>query len=329
MSVTVARSAPVGSAHDARQRVGFIVGPTGSGKSALALALAERIGAEIVNCDSRQVYRGMDIGTAKPSADELRRVAHHLIDIRVPDDPLDAATFAALARKSIAEIVSRKRLPLVVGGSGLYLRALRGGLFAGPPASRELRDEFAAVAAEHGVPTLHQELGAVDPAAASRIGRNDLHRIIRALEVHQLTGEPISRLQVRHGFADSPYQSLVVAIALDRKELYTSIDRRFDAMMRAGFLDEVRTLLAAGYSPAKAPLCTIGYKHLASVIRGQMALDDAVALAKRDTRRFAKRQLTWFRRESDILWLEPGRALQQGARLFEDFFSTGASAASG
>jgi len=328
MSTILARTEPATAGDGRRARVGFIVGPTGSGKTALALALAQRLGAEIVNCDSRQVYRGMDIGTAKPSADELRRVPHHLIDIRTPDRPLDAARFAALAREAIADIVSRARVPIVVGGSGLYLRALRGGIFDGPPASREVRDELGAIAAAHGVPFLHAELRAIDPDAAARIGPNDLYRIIRALEVHRLTGEPISRHQDRHGFANRRYDSLVVAVALDRELLYANIDHRFDAMMRAGFLEEVRALIAAGYSPEKPPLCTIGYKHLASAIAGAASLDDAVALAKRDTRRFAKRQLTWFRRESDIVWLAPGRALEEGARLFREFLEPGRQAAS-
>ncbi len=321
MSASIAPREPAEVRVACRARVGFIVGPTGSGKTRLALAVAERLGAEIINCDSRQVYVGMDIGTAKPSADDRRRIPHHLIDVSTPDRPLDVAGFARLARDAIAMVVARGRPPIVVGGSGLYLRALRAGIFNGPPASRVIRDELAAAAAEHGVAHLHEELRALDPEAAAHVGPNDLYRIIRALEVHRLTGEPMSRHQQRHGFADRPYETLTVAIALDREQLYANIDRRFDEMIRAGFLDEVRALLDAGYAPEKPPLCTIGYKHVAAVVRGEAALDDAVAAAKRETRRFAKRQLTWFGPESDIVWLEPERALEGSARLFAEFFA--------
>jgi tRNA dimethylallyltransferase len=321
MSASVANREPAEVRVACRTRVGFIVGPTGSGKTRLALAVAERLGAEIINCDSRQVYAGMDIGTAKPAADDRRRIPHHLVDVRAPDRPLDVAGFTRLARDAIAGVVARGRPPIVVGGSGLYLRALRAGIFTGPSASRVIRDELAAAAAEHGVAHLHEELRALDPEAAARIGPNDLYRIVRALEVHRLTGEPMSRHQLRHGFADRPYETLTVAIALDREQLYANIDRRFDEMMRAGFLDEVRALLDAGYAPERPPLSSIGYRHLAAVVRGEVALDDAVAAAKRDTRRFAKRQLTWFRRESDIVWLESARAFDDGARLFDEFFA--------
>jgi tRNA dimethylallyltransferase len=302
-------------------RVGFIVGPTGSGKTALALELAERLGAEIVNADSRLVYRGLDIGTAKPSPSERRRVPHNLIDIRPPDDPLDVAEFAALARSAIAEITSRGRQVLVVGGSGLYLRVLRGGIFEGPPASRELRDSLAARAREVGVEGLHRELAAVDPKAARRIGVHDLYRITRALEVFELTGEPISAHQRRHAFARGDYESLALAIDVERKDLYENINRRFDDMMAAGFIDEVRDLLAAGYSPERPPLKTIGYEQIAAYLRGEIDRETAVARAKQESRRLAKRQLTWFRHEPNLIWLDPMRASVQAFELLEAFYS--------
>ena len=308
----------------ARIRVGFIVGPTGTGKSRLAIEIAAGFSGaiEIVNADSRQFYRGMDIGTAKPSLEEQRLAPHHLIDVRDPDDPLDVAEFAQIARAAIEGIVARGRFPLVVGGSGLYLRVLRGGIFQGPRASMEIRGRLGAVADERGVEYLHERLREVDPAGSTRIGVNDRYRIIRALEVFELTGEPISAHQGRHRFADpGGYDALTVGIEIERKKLYATIDSRFDAMIAAGFVEEVRALMAAGYAPEKPPLSTIGYKQIVAHIRGEMTLDDAIALAKRDSRRLAKRQLTWFRREPEIVWLDPERAAQDALPLFEKFFS--------
>ncbi len=305
----------------ARIRVGFIVGPTGSGKSALAMRIAESLNAEIVNADSRQFYRGMDIGTAKPTADERRRVPHHLIDVRTPGEPLDVAEYSRLARETISEIASRGHHPIVVGGSGLYLRVLRGGIFRGPAASAEIRERLAKVAAERGIASLKERLREVDPEAAERIGANDLYRIVRALEVYELTGESITAHQRRHRFRDSGYAALTIGVELERKRLYEAIDTRFDAMIGAGLLEEVQSLMASGYSPESAPLSTIGYKHLASQIRGEMTLDEAIALAKRDSRRLAKRQMTWFRREPNIVWLDPARDADQALELFRKFFS--------
>ena len=304
----------------ARISVGFIVGPTGAGKSALAMEVADRTNCEIVNADSRQFYRGMDLGTAKPSAEDRRRVPHHLIDVRDPDESLDVAEFAQLARASIDDIAARGRNPLVVGGSGLYLRVIRGGIFRGPPASPEIRDRLAKVAADQGVAHLHQKLRKIDPEAANRIGVNDLYRIVRALEVFELTGETISAHQRRHRFADIGYDILTVGVEVERKKLYEAIDSRFDAMLAAGLVEEVRALVEAGYSPGKPPLSTIGYKQIAAYLRREIALDEAVTLAKQESRRLAKRQLTWFRREPEIVWLDPERGAHDALALFEKFF---------
>jgi tRNA dimethylallyltransferase len=308
------------SARPARIAVGFIVGPTGAGKSALAMEVAERLNCEIVNADSRQFYRGMDLGTAKPSAEDRARVPHHLIDVRQPDEALDVAEFAQLARDAIEGIAARGRNPLVVGGSGLYLRVIRGGIFPGPPASAEIRDRLAKVAAEQGVAHLHQRLRELDPEAANRIGVNDLYRIVRALEVFELTGETISAHQRRHRFADIGYDTLTVGVEVERPKLYAAIDARFDAMVAGGLVAEVRTLIDAGYSPDQPPLSTIGYKQIAAYLRGEIALDDAVAQARQESRRLAKRQLTWFRREPQIVWLDPERGAQDALALFGKFF---------
>jgi tRNA dimethylallyltransferase len=311
------------SAGPARIAVGFIVGPTGAGKSALAMAVAERLNCEIVNADSRQFYRGMDLGTAKPSAEDRARVPHHLIDVRDPDESLDVAEFAQLARTAIEEIASRGRNPLVVGGSGLYLRVIRGGIFRGPVASVEIRDRLTNIAAKRGVAHLHQRLREIDLESANRIGVNDLYRIARAIEVFELTGETISAHQQRHRFADIGYDTLTVGVEVERKKLYEAIDTRFDTMVAAGLVAEVRALVEAGYSPDKPPLSTIGYKQMAAHLRGELALADAVALAKQESRRLAKRQLTWFRREPEIVWLDPERGVQDALALFEKFFRRG------
>jgi len=304
-----------------RIKVGFIVGPTGSGKTAIAMAVAERLGAEIVNADSRQLYLGMDIGTAKPSAEERRRVPHHLIDVRTPDRPLDVAEFVAMARAAIFDINQGGRRALVVGGSGFYLRALRGGIFSGPAASLEIRAEFEQIAAERGIPFLHDELMKIDPPSASRIQRNDLYRIVRALEVHRITGIPISVHQERHRFAEREFDALTIALEVPRAQLYAGIDARFDAMIADGFVDEVRGLIGAGYSPERPPLSTIGYRELSAFVRGEMTLEAAVELAKRKTRQFAKRQLTWFRNEPEVTWVDANRGAEQALILFEQFFS--------
>jgi tRNA dimethylallyltransferase len=315
-------------------RIGMVAGPTGAGKTAFALEVAERLGAEIVNADSRQLYRGMDLGTAKPTAQERLRVPHHLIDIRDPDAPLDVADYAALARAALTEIAARGRPALIVGGSGLYLRALRDGIFAGPAASPQYRAELIASAAAQGAPQLHWRLAQVDPAAAARIGPADLPRIVRALEVHALSGIPISEHQRRHREAGGEqrtgtggYENLAVGLAVARERLYARIDRRFDAMVAAGLIEEVRGLLAAGYGAASVMLQTIGYREIAQYLSGKVTLAAGVAAAKRESRRLAKRQMTWFRREPGLIWLDPDDGIAEALRLFEGFFRRPAAAA--
>jgi tRNA dimethylallyltransferase len=315
----VSSAKPAGAARAIR--VGFIVGPTGVGKSAAAMGLAERLGAEIVNADSRQVYRGMDIGTAKPDAADRRCVPHHLLDIRAIDEPLDVAEFLRLARAAIAEIAARGRNVMVVGGSGFYLRVLRGGIFAGPAAAPEVRRELGALAAEHGVEYLHARLAEVDAPSAERIGHRDLYRIVRALEVFRLTGRPISAHQQSHRFAAREYETLTVGLATERKRLYESINRRFDEMVARGLVDEVRALLEGGCDPGKAPLKTVGYRQIAAAVGGEMTLAEAIELAKRDTRRLAKRQLTWFRADPEIVWVDAERGLQEALELLGAFFA--------
>ena len=301
-------------------RIGLIVGPTGAGKTAFAVALAVRLGAEIINADSRQLYRGMDIGTAKLDASVRARVRHHLIDVRDPAEPLDVAEFAVLARAAIEEIAGRGRPVLVVGGSGLYLRVLRGGICAGPPAAPEYRAELSAFAAEHGMAALHARLAAVDAAAARRISLHDLPRIIRALEVFALSGTPLSEYHRHHRLTGGGYENLTLALTVGRERLYRRIDRRFDAMIEAGLVAEVRALLAAGVLPAGVLGQTIGYREIAQYLKGATDLPTAIALAKRESRRLAKRQMTWFRREPDLVWLDPDRGIEEALARFREFF---------
>ena len=322
----------------ARVRAGLIVGPTAAGKSSIALRIAERLGAEIVNADSRQIYRWMDIGTAKPGLDERRRVPHHLIDIRGPDEPLDVAEFAALARAAIMEVAGRGRPVLVVGGSGLYLRAIRGGIFAAPPASSEIRARLAGLAGRHGVGHLFARLCEIDTEAAAWIMPNDLKRIVRALEVYEQTGVPISEHQRRHLFNERPFETLTIGLTLPRERLYRTIERRFDAMVEAGLVDEVRMLLANGYEPklpmaatcaqgddrlksVPLPLSTIGYREIAGFLCGEISLAEAIVRAKRASRRLAKRQLTWFRADPEIVWLDAAYEADEALTLFQNFFS--------
>jgi tRNA dimethylallyltransferase len=306
-----------------RPRVGFIVGPTGVGKTAFAIEIAERLDAEIVNADSRQIYRGMDIGTAKPTAAERGRVAHHLLDRLEPNHPLNVADFARMAHVAIGGIVARRKRPLVVGGSGLYLRVLRGGLFSGPSTAPEVRAELAALAESQGSIEMHRRLAEVDAEAAARIHPNDLKRIVRALEVYSVSGTPISRHQRQHAFAASEFESLVLGLTLPRPDLYAAIDRRFDAMIAAGLVVEARALLDAGCDPGGPRLSAIGYREIVAYLGGAITLETAIEKAKRESRRLAKRQLTWFRAERETVWIDPREGIESATRLLDNFFKHG------
>lgn len=289
---------------DSKTRLVIIAGPTASGKTALAVELARSFGGEVISADSMQVYRRMDIGTAKPSKDELAGVAHHLIDIADPDEDYTAARFAADAAGKIREIESGGKVPFVAGGTGLYIRALTEGLFEGPGSDRELRARLVETAASRGRAALHEMLRAVDPVSAGRIHQNNLHRVIRALEVYELSGMPISGLQNERG--QRRYECLKIGLSLPRDELYGRIEARVERMMAAGLLEETRVLLSAGYASGLKPMSALGYKEMCGHLNGEYPLEEAVALLKRNTRRYAKRQLTWFRKDPEIKWFAPG-----------------------
>jgi tRNA dimethylallyltransferase len=280
-----------------------IVGPTASGKSALALSLAREVPAEIVSCDSLQVYRGLDIGSAKPTAAERREVPHHLIDVVDPDQDFSAADYARRGREALREISARGRLPIVVGGTGLYLRALLRGLFAGPSRDPHLRERLERVAARRGDASLHRLLARVDPDAAARIEVRDRVRVIRALEVWRASGRPLTAHHRDDTEPLSGYAWLVVGLAPEREALRRHVEARTRAMFAAGFVEEVRALLAR-YPKARRPLAAIGYRQAAAVVRGEWTVDQAQRDMVNHTMRYAKRQRTWFRHQEDVRWFE-------------------------
>jgi tRNA dimethylallyltransferase len=287
-----------------RTLVFAVVGATATGKSAFALELAEAIGGEIVNADSLQAYRGLEIGTAKPSAEERARVPHHLVDILDPREVYSAGEFSRRAREALAGIAARGRSAVIVGGSGLYLRALWSGIAPLPPGDPGLRAVLEAELSTHGVEHLADELRRVDPESSSRIGRRDAQRILRALEVQRATGAPISEWIRRQPFEPGAIAVRKLGLTLPRADLYDRIEARARGMIRRGWVEEVRNLLAAGV-PAEAPAFqAIGYAELVAAIRGRTGLDEAMTRLIVRTRRFAKRQEAWFRREPEIEWLD-------------------------
>ncbi len=288
-----------------KPRLVIIAGPTAAGKTALSIKLAREFNAEIINADSRQIYRKLEIGTAKPTKEERSLVPHHLVDIANPDEQFSAARFAELAEEKIAEITRRGKRVFVVGGTGLYIKALVHGLFPSPPGDIKTKERLSKEASEHGLDYLYQKLGEVDPESATKIHPNDRQRIIRALEVYHLTGKPISELQGRHRFKKQRYCSLKIVISRPRDELYRRINERVHQMITQGLVREVESLLEEGFSPQLNSMKSIGYQHIARYISGEISLSRAVELLQRDTRRYAKRQLTWFRGDKDYRWFTP------------------------
>lgn len=306
------------SAESGKPCVIVICGPTAVGKTAAGIELARAVGGEIISADSMQVYRHMDIGTAKPTAAEQAAVRHHLIDIVDPDEPFDAATYAVLGRQAAAEVSRRGLTPVVVGGTGLYIKALLSGLFRTDARDPAVRSRLRAEAESLGPAALHARLAQCDPQTAARLHPNDTVRILRALEVFEVTGRPISELQREHRFADTPFRALTIGLSMERAALYRRIDRRVEAMVAAGLEEEVRRLLAKGYGPGLRPMQSIGYSHMAAFIAGSLSREECLRTLQRDTRRFAKRQWTWFRAYPDIAWLSPEqpREIIQLAKTF-------------
>jgi tRNA dimethylallyltransferase len=282
-----------------------LVGPTGVGKTAVAVRLAGQIAMEVVSADSRQVYRGMDIGTGKPTAEERAAVPHHLVDVVDPDERYHAARFRAEALAAVAAIYERGHLPVVVGGTGLYVRALLKGLAPAPPADPALREELEGFATARGTPALHARLAAVAPAIARRLHPNDRVRIVRALEVHARGGGE-ARAAGAGDWATAPsaWRLVMIGLGRDRAALNAAIAERARAMVARGMMDEVRRLLEAGYDPDRPPMDGIGYRHFARAMKARMTAEEALRLLIRDTTRYAKRQMTWFARDPEIRWLD-------------------------
>lgn len=290
----------------------IIAGPTAVGKTDSSILLAQELGAEIVSADSLQIYRHMDIGTAKPTREQRRLVYHHMIDIVEPDQPYSVGDYLRDARATLDGIIASGGIPLVVGGTGLYIRALTRGLFHGPPADLELRERLLQREAEGEPGLLYSDLVKIDPEAAINIHPNDLRRTIRALEVYYLKDKKLSDFQREHAFQDKPYQFKLLFLVRSRSELYPRIEMRVEQMLAEGLEAEVKTLKDRGYSPDLPSMQGLGYKHFMDCFLGKTTHDEAVTLLKRDTRRFAKRQFTWFRREPDAVWVDVTGLSQPG-----------------
>ena len=284
-----------------------IVGSTASGKSALAVELANALDGEIVSCDSMQVYRRMNIGTAKPTAAEMAQIPHHLIDVAEPDTPFSCAEYVTLAAKAVDEITARGKLPILCGGTGLYLDSLlRGSGFEETETDPALRQSLFDYAAEHGNHALHERLAAVDPESAAAIHENNVKRVVRALEIFESTGITKTEFDRRSRMVESPYDATVIGLRYaDRDLLYSRIDRRVDEMLANGLLNETKALLAEGVFERNTTAAqAIGYKELLGHLRGEQSLTDATEELKRATRRYAKRQITWFGAKDYVRWID-------------------------
>jgi tRNA dimethylallyltransferase len=305
-------------AHLVNPKIIIICGPTALGKTSTAINLAGIFNGEIIGADSMQIYRYMDIGTAKPTADEQSRVAHHMIDVIDPDEHFNAKQFAEMAHEKIMKLYARSVTPFVVGGTGLYIKALVNGLFKAGRSDIRVRKRLKEQSRSYGLYFLYQKLSRHDPDTAARIHPNDAYRIIRALEIYELTGKTMTAFQREHGFKDNRFRALKIGLHIDREVLYDRINQRVDAMVESGFLNEVKALLDMGYSEDLKSMQSIGYRHLVDFIKGRSSWDETLRTLKRDTRRYAKRQLTWFKADPEMVWREPGQ-LEEILGLIKNF----------
>jgi len=284
------------------RKVIVIVGPTCSGKTKVGISLAQKLHTEIISADSRQIYKKLTIGTAKPTQDELRTIKHHFIDFLDPDEDYNVSRFETDSLKVIDELISQGKIPIVVGGSGLYIKALTEGIFNSVDTDDEYREELKEKHEKFGDEYLYEELKKVDPQSASGMISQNWKRVMRALEVFHLTGEPIWKMQENYE-RKVDYNFILFGLNWDRKILYTNIEKRVNEMIANGLVDEVKNILSLGYSKNINSLNTVGYKEIISYLNNEISLDRAIELIKRNTRRYAKRQMTWFRKTENIYWL--------------------------
>ena len=285
-------------------KVLFIIGPTAVGKSKLAIELAKKLNGEIISADSMQVYIGMDVGTAKPSKEELEEIPHHLINLIAPDRSWSVSDFVSNAKKLIEDIAKRGKVPIVVGGTGLYLNALiEGYTFPDIKKDNIIRNRLEGEVVRFGSVHLYEKLKKIDPETAVNIHENDAKRIVRALEVYELTGKPMSELRSKDE-ESLTFTPVIVGLDLERPELYKKIEARVDDMLAKGLIDEVKGLIKEGYDPKLTSMQAIGYKEVAEHLHGKYTLDELVNILKQNTRNFAKRQMTWFRRFKDVHWFD-------------------------
>jgi tRNA dimethylallyltransferase len=290
-----------------KPKIIVIAGPTGVGKTSIAIELCRDFRGEIIGADSMQVYRLMDIGTAKPTLAQQAMAPHHMVDILRPDESFDAGRFVGMADSKIHMLNSAGKIPFVVGGTGLYIKALIHGLSRARPADAKVLQRLKEEAKEHGAESLHRRLAECDPAAAEKIHVNDLFRITRALEIFEVTGAPISHYHNEHRFAGENYRALKLGLNLDRETLYERINKRVDQMIDEGLLDEVKGLLDSGYPAGLKSMQSIGYRHMADHLVNGVPWEETCQTLKRDTRRYAKRQLTWFKADPEIKWFGPNQ----------------------
>lgn len=302
----------------------IICGPTGVGKTSFAIELAQCFQGEIIGADSMQIYRHMDIGTAKPTPEERAMVPHYMVDIADPDEPFDAKRYATLSLSIVTALQERQAVPFVVGGTGLYIKALIFGLFDAQPGDKGIRMRLMQEVEKEGAGALYERLRQADPATARKLHVNDRYRIVRALEVYESSGVSMSDYQQRHRFQESRLATLKLGLHMERGHLYDRIDARVDRMIRAGLLDEVRRLKEAGYTGKLKSMQSIGYRHMHDYLDGRMDWPKTVQTLKRDTRRYAKRQMTWFNADREIVWVDPVVSRDVKSRIGE-FLSNSAS----
>jgi tRNA dimethylallyltransferase len=306
-----------------RPRVVVLLGPTGVGKSKLAMEWAEELGGEIISADSMQVYQYMDIGTAKPTLGDQKRVRHHLIDLVTPDQPFHAALYRTIGRKTIDQLYQEGKPIWVVGGTGLYIKTLTQGIFITPKIDPHMREVLKKEAKEKGTESLYERLKKVDTKTASYLHPHDLFRIIRSLEVFDSTGIPISFYREQHQFGDRPYEILKIGLEMNREMLYRRIEERVDQIVEKGLLKEVEKLFEMGYGPELKPMQSLGYKQMAQFLLKEIGWDEAIRQMMRDTRRYAKRQLTWFKADSEVFWWDKSTDQQKIFLIIKSFLRRG------